>query len=863
MRLMIHNGSLMSLLPPSIRVRVQAQPDSFDSVDAVMRCLSVSTNVPLQKAVLEFLRSQSELEPIFRKPSVFVNGTARPHASTSYKSPAPVDFPVVPESAFFGREADLKRMTKALKRKRAAIFIIGVGGIGKTTLAARALRLCPGREVVWVPAKTLASFAEFRRRLCECLGIGIGSSDAVVHSHLLDTRRRPLLGIDNVDTVLQTAEDSKSFSAFLSVLGDCCSLVITSRVAVNNQLVKAETIELSRLAPTAAKQLFLSFANTRHLAKDPSLDPFIDDLDGYPLGLVLMAHRFEPGDTLDSLKRRLDSMQADAGEVDIREIIRVSLTHSAFRHSSLSVDAIRLLAWLPAGIPGELPGQILGLRTDEVYDAFRGGLQTSLCQWEAFGKGSFPKGGVFTMLVPVREGFRRWFPHSQSLELLGKLRRWCRTVLEQSSRTGSLRADSVVVNWTLMDWIMDEAAGDEGMKLFVVEPAAARVLGPKHCDRIARTARERGDAVAERAALDRWTEAALGLFQEPTYPTSRHPHELDIFGMNIEDIARKALNHDQDYARLGAANEGDSVRCRITALAHLLLRHPTEALCALQRCEKPEVVSLCWTVLVHRRLAEVGLRRTWDDVGVALDRLQLEEKPQFNFKHLIDRPSGGVLAAPTTTTSTWRTTHQLSRRHTFFMLLLERGFLRGSEDATSKMRKDAGLHPTTCALAWWSIALSVFHAGFYLYYEELFGSTGADERFWTDTGKRLSEFLETATTSGAEIRELYRVCASFFSVVDRRPHPSIPALDACISYFAGDFASAKVGFDAAAGSEWSYWHIPRFYKADFARVLVTFAEDCTRRIEQQDFNIPGVDPGMVVRKRREARDERWWKLWRT
>ncbi len=188
-----------------------------------------------------------------------------------YDGPLPHRFPLPHQPHFFGREAELRKIARALAPQSAAwgVLIDGPAGIGKTALAVRAGHLASDEQFpikVFLPAlllaldpleepgyddcpNSMALLAELGRELGQ---VEIARYDSNVRAErLLEAleERSALIVIDNVAALRDRERDQ--LCQFLKRLPRSCKAILTGCSAQEG----AEMIQLERLAPGAADAL--------------------------------------------------------------------------------------------------------------------------------------------------------------------------------------------------------------------------------------------------------------------------------------------------------------------------------------------------------------------------------------------------------------------------------------------------------------------------------------------------------------------------------------------------------------------------------------------------------------------------------
>jgi WD40 repeat protein/DNA-binding SARP family transcriptional activator len=307
----------------------------------------------------------------------------------------------VPEvQRFYGREAELATLQRWVVDERCRVIsVLGMGGIGKTQLAARLAHAVAGQMdvVVWRSLLNAPPLDTLLRGIVAALA-DEPPADVLADldqqlALLIDLlrRRRCLLVLDNVESIFQPGaragayrEDFAAYEQLLHVVAahshQSC-LLLTSReqpqgvrLQADNPLV--QSLRLGGLGTSACRQIL-------HGRLDESLeraDALIERYSGNPLALTLVAetiHEIFAGDVHAFL--RDDTLIFD----DIRDV----LDQQWERLTPIERDVLLWLAVEREAItPNQLQHDLIGdLRRPALLEALRSLVRRSLVQSEGSG----------------------------------------------------------------------------------------------------------------------------------------------------------------------------------------------------------------------------------------------------------------------------------------------------------------------------------------------------------------------------------------------------------------------------------------------------------------------------------------------
>jgi predicted ATPase/DNA-binding SARP family transcriptional activator len=277
--------------------------------------------------------AQSLAEALGVEPSHRLRDLLEREAPASATVAAAPPVPPPPEAAptFVGRRAELAELLRLLARDDVrAITVLGPGGVGKSSLARRALQAAPegfagGR--VWVELLDLTDLPAVLARVADQLGVPINDAQDPV----LQIGRR--LGSERVLCVLDNAEHLVGLPALIERLlaaAPALTLLVTSRVRLGHagehplalsglavpdedsrDLEAAVAFDAVRLFEARAAVAQRNFSLARHLG---AVIDIVESVGGMPLAIELAAGwvRLLPAEEIaHDLRRSMDLLARD------------------------------------------------------------------------------------------------------------------------------------------------------------------------------------------------------------------------------------------------------------------------------------------------------------------------------------------------------------------------------------------------------------------------------------------------------------------------------------------------------------------------------------------------------------------------
>ncbi|KAJ7261247.1 P-loop containing nucleoside triphosphate hydrolase protein, partial [Mycena rebaudengoi] len=261
---------------------------------------------------------------------------------------------------FNGRKSELQDVVNILIQDSAHIAILGVGGMGKTSLATMALHN-PQVEAKYshryfVPCHSSPTCTELAATIAAYIGLEKGSNMAKKVAHYFVHAPPSLLVLDNLETPWEALSSRSEVEEFLSLLTDApqLSLMVTLRGAEHPSKVKWTRPFLAPLEPlsnVAARQTFIEVADEGH--DDASIKELLELTGNLPLAVSLIASVAGSEGCAKALSRwKLESTWMLSDGYDQRSSLDISimLSYTSSRMTPGAQELLSLLSMLPDGL---------------------------------------------------------------------------------------------------------------------------------------------------------------------------------------------------------------------------------------------------------------------------------------------------------------------------------------------------------------------------------------------------------------------------------------------------------------------------------------------------------------------------------
>ncbi|KIJ28638.1 hypothetical protein M422DRAFT_270040 [Sphaerobolus stellatus SS14] len=280
-----------------------------------------------------------------------------------YQLSLPPWSPIPTPPAMFGRESEMEVMLSHLRvNKPLHLAILGLGGIGKTTLA---LHFLHTHEVtssypsqLFISCEGRSSLNELLWDIAEKIQIPSARRKEYLQDRILEELKNhsAIICLDNMDTLWEPSKLRESVEGFLGCLSSLknLGLLITLRGTQRPNRVTWPGPFLAPLSPLNVENSYQTFEHIVQAPADDIIQRLIKEMEGIPLAITLISYLIRDQiESAESLWSRWQQEKTAVLEIgydrmsSLKNSIKLSLNSSRMTNDARSL--LQLLSSLPEG----------------------------------------------------------------------------------------------------------------------------------------------------------------------------------------------------------------------------------------------------------------------------------------------------------------------------------------------------------------------------------------------------------------------------------------------------------------------------------------------------------------------------------